>query len=147
MFLLRFSLCSRRCLKRWRTQNVSINYGIHSPQNDWNQNTFFVIHLPSINYVIMILKTLEGKGTFISEYSSRWKRSTTVCRLGLSFEILRNNIYERIDRIDNELSKIHETEVHVFSDALLCLGNIRWYRKGLSPRKDGKDISSTTKTS
>ena len=122
-FLAPLSLCSRRWFKRWRTQNVLIKCGINTPQNNWNQNAFLVIYFPWINREIMVLKTLKAKETFTSEYSTRWKRRTTVCRLCPPSEILRNKIYETLGRIVNELSKKHETEVHVLSDSVLCLGN------------------------
>ena len=41
------------------------------------------------------------------------------------FQILRNKqVCETIGPIDNELPKVQETEVHIFSDSVLCLGEL-----------------------
>ena len=38
------------------------------------------------------------------------------------FQILRKKVCETMSPIDNELSKMHKTNNHVFSDSVLCLG-------------------------
>ena len=51
-------------------------------------------------------------------------RRATSCRQSPRFQSCEaKKVCETTGPVDNELSKMHEAEVHVFSDSVLCLGN------------------------
>ena len=119
LFLLRFHCSPDRWLKRWRTQNVLIKFGINTPRNDWIQLASWMVYFPWINCavmvlktlkskwfftsecsstnfpwinsVIMILKTFKAKGIFTPEYSIRWKRKTSVRSRSTRFKSYESN--------------------------------------------------------
>ena len=123
-----FLLWSKRWRKRWRKQKVLIKCGTGISQDYWNQVAFWVIYFPWIGCAIMVSRTPKARGTFQQECSTKCKQRATSCTRtqfppgrGAIFKSCEKNC-ETITSIDKELSKMHEAEVHVFSDSVPCLG-------------------------
>ena len=107
-FLALFSLCPRRWRKRWRKLYVLRKRGIDTLQHNWNQVACWLSKVA---------------GTFNQEVLYQMKAEDNLLQIESPFQILRNKqVCETIRPIDNELSKMHAAEVHIFSEPVLCLG-------------------------
>ena len=71
----------------------------------------------------MVVRALRARGTFLQECSSRLVGEGSLLLIESPSEIFRiKEVCETSGPVDNELSKVHEADVHVFSDSIPCLG-------------------------
>ena len=105
----------------------------------------------------MVVRALRARGTFLQDCSSRWVGEGNLLQIESPSEIFRiKEVCETSGPVDNEVSRVHEADVHVFSDSIVCVGGPamnmseikfteRWtehlgYYKNSARRVDGKQI-------
>ena len=141
-FLAPLSLCSRRWLKRWRTQNVLTKW-------EWLKSEFILCDLLSLdqlhNHVFEdSQKQMEpSRLNTISDDSGGQSSADWVGR----FKSCETRFMSQLTELTSDYRK-YTRQKFTSSQILFHVWEIiRWHSKGPCPRKDGKDISSTTKTS
>ena len=71
----------------------------------------------------MSLLALTTRGFFFACLHFNQKAEGDLLQVDISSLIFKNKrVCETIGPFDGDLSKMHEVEVHVFSDSVLCLG-------------------------
>ena len=101
-------------------------------------------------------RLLKTRGTFLQECSSKWVRRATSADPARRFKSCEAKRFVRqFGPVDIELSKVHEAEVHVFSDSVLWVGNqamnmpeikfnIRWMSTSCNTRNPQGELMENT---
>ena len=146
-FVAPLSLFTRRWSKSWRKQNVLLKSGIDTAQICWNQVAFWMIYFPWINCADMVWRTLNVRGTFSQECSTRWKRRATSCGLGHRFKsCATKKLMRQPVQSTTSCQNARSRSSRLLRNQYLFGDTLRWLRQKWRSRKDGKCISSTTRT-
>ena len=120
-FLANFSLAQlqespRRCLRRWHSPRTLTRHGVNTHQMYWNQFALWMFIWFENNWAVKCFSVLKTRLILLQG-----------CSISRSWYFISNHekskcLWDNLSFFDEGLSKVHDAEVHVFSDCVLCKG-------------------------
>ena len=123
LFLAQPSEGSKRCLRRWHSPRTLTSQGVNTNQKYWHQVAHWMVTWLGNNWAIVSFRALMTRGIFWQRCSISRTWRETCCKLVLHRKSwLKKKFVRQLVLSTENCFKMHEAEVHVFSDSVLCMG-------------------------
>ena len=135
--LLSLRRAPKRCLRWWHNPRTLTRYRVSIRVKCCNQAALWIITWHWSNWAIVSSIVHKTRGMFLQ------KAEDILLQVDTSSQILRKQlIVDTISPFDWEVSTMHEAEVHVFSDSVLCRETQAMTSQKSNSPKEGTTISS-----